>query len=67
MMILRSLLWVAREVDKAVQRERAEEKDAIVADIRRLMGRLESGEIDEDTYEELEGDLLDRLESFDDD
>ncbi|MEM8993628.1 MAG: gas vesicle protein GvpG [Acidobacteriota bacterium] len=66
-MILRSLLWVAREVDKAVQRERAEEKDAIVADIRRLMGRLESGEIDEDTYEELEGDLLDRLESFDDD
>jgi len=65
--ILRSLLWVAREVEKAADQERAADKDAVVAEIRQLMARLEAGEIDEEAYEEQEEKLLDRLDAFDDD
>ncbi|MEM1204854.1 MAG: gas vesicle protein GvpG [Acidobacteriota bacterium] len=65
-MILRSLLWVAREIEGAAQGERENDRDAVVVEIRRLMARLESGEIDEETYEMRESQLLDRLESYDD-
>ncbi|MEM9595691.1 MAG: gas vesicle protein GvpG [Acidobacteriota bacterium] len=65
-MIFRSLLWVAREIEGAAQGERENDRDAVVAEIRRLMARLESGEIDEETYEMRESQLLDRLESYDD-
>ncbi len=66
-MVFRSLLWLAREVEKAAQEEQANDREAILAQIRHHMAQLEAGEIDEETYERLEDELLDRLDRINDD
>ncbi|MEM6794189.1 MAG: gas vesicle protein GvpG [Acidobacteriota bacterium] len=66
-MVLRSLLWLAREVEKAAREQQAEDRESILLEVRQLMARLESGEIDEETYERLEDQLMDRLDALDDD
>ncbi|MEM7583324.1 MAG: gas vesicle protein GvpG [Acidobacteriota bacterium] len=64
-MVFRSLLWLAREVEKAAREEQARDRESILQEIRRHMARLEAGEIDEETYDELEEELLDRLDQLD--
>jgi hypothetical protein len=58
------LMSVMREIDKAVQGELDNEQDAVLRRLRQLHRSIELNEIDEARFEELETQLLERLETI---
>lgn len=58
------LMSVMREIDKAVQGELENEQDAVLRRLRQLHRAIELEEIDEARFEELETQLLERLETI---
>jgi hypothetical protein len=58
------LLWIAKEVSEAVQKERAGESEAITQSLSELYMRLETGKMTEEEFEVEEKQLLDRLDAI---
>ena len=58
------LLWIAREISDAVQKETAGESEAITQSLSELYMRLETGKITEEEFEAEEKQLLDRLDAI---
>ena len=58
------LLWIAKEINEAVQKEKAEESEAITQSLSELYIRLETGKITEEEFEAEEKQLLDRLDAI---
>lgn len=59
-----SLLWVFKELHKAVQQEAAGEADAVTRALSELYMQLETGVITEEEFATQEAQLLDRLEAI---
>ncbi|MDT9682912.1 gas vesicle protein GvpG [Streptomyces sp. Act-28] len=58
---LRGTAWVLRRVVEEAERQHYDPA-AVRRELARLTERLEAGEIDEETFDRLEDELLDRLE-----
>ena len=58
------LLWIAREISDAVQKETAGESEAITQSLSEMYMRLETGKITEEEFEAEEKQLLDRLDAI---
>jgi hypothetical protein len=58
------LLWIAKEINDAVQKEKAGESEAITRSLSELYMRLETGKITEEEFESEEKTLLDRLDAI---
>ena len=58
------LLWIAKEINEAVQKEKAGESEAITQSLSELYMRLETGKITEEEFEAEEKQLLDRLDAI---
>lgn len=58
------LLWIAKEINDAVQKEKAGESEAITQSLSELYMRLETGKITEEEFEAEEKQLLDRLDAI---
>ncbi|MDT0566822.1 gas vesicle protein GvpG [Streptomyces sp. DSM 3412] len=58
---VRGSLWAVRQVVTEAERQYYDPA-AVRADLARLEQRLEAGEIDEDEFDRLEDELLERLE-----
>lgn len=61
---LRGLFFVLKEINAAVQAERASEERQIIAELGDLHRRLDSNEISEADFEAGEARLLHRLDNF---
>lgn len=59
-----SLLWIFKELHKAVQQEAAGEADAVTRALSELYMQLETGAITEEEFATEETRLLDRLEAI---
>lgn len=59
-----SLLWIFKELHKAVQQEAAGEADAVTRALSELYMQLETGVITEEEFATQEARLLDRLEAI---
>lgn len=59
------LLWIAKEIHEAVQKEKAGESEAITQSLSELYMRLETGKITEEEFDTEEKQLLDRLDAID--
>lgn len=55
-------IWAARQVDNAIQQERAAEPERITADLSELYMMLETGRLTEAEFNAREKELLDRLD-----
>ena len=58
------LLWIAKEINEAVQKEKAGESEAITQSLSELYMGLETGKITEEEFEAEEKRLLDRLDAI---
>lgn len=58
------LLWIAKEINEAVQKEQAGATEAITQSLSELYMRLETGKITEAEFEAEEKQLLDRLDAI---
>jgi len=58
------LLWIAQEINEAVQKEKAGESEAITQSLSELYMRLETAKITEEEFETEEKQLLDRLDAI---
>lgn len=58
------LLWIAKEINEAVQKEKTGESEAITQSLSELYMRLETGKITEEEFEAEEKQLLDRLDAI---
>ncbi len=58
------LLWIAKEINDAVQKEKAGESEAITQSLSELYMRLETGKITEEEFEAEEKQLLVRLDAI---
>lgn len=61
-----SLLWIFKELHKAVQQEVAGEAEAVTRALSELYMQLETGAITEEEFATQEARLLDRLEAIQD-
>jgi len=59
----KGFLFIAKEVAKAVELEKENERANNMAQLSALHAQLEAGEITEDEFDEREAELLDLLES----
>lgn len=62
-----SLLWIFRELGKAVRQELADEVDSITQQLSELYMMLETGRISEEEFDTREAALLDRLDQMQED
>jgi hypothetical protein len=60
-----STMWVFRSIHDAVEGELDRERESIRARLNELYLELEAGDLDEDAFDELEEELLDRLDEID--
>jgi hypothetical protein len=60
----RGFHWIVREIHHAAEEEIAGEADAITARLGELYMMLEAGQLTEESFEEKEKELLDRLDSL---
>jgi hypothetical protein len=60
----KGLMWVFREIDNVVERERDGEGEAVTRELSELYMRLDSGAITEDEFTAEESRLLDRLDAI---
>ena len=58
----RSLMWIFKEIDNAVEKDLAAEPEAITARLGELYMMLETGQISETEFDAAEKVLLDRLD-----
>ncbi len=58
----KGFLFIAKEVAKAVDQARENDRAATMKELSMLHQRLEAGEITEDEFDERESELLDLLE-----
>jgi hypothetical protein len=58
------LLWIAKEINDAVQKEQSGESETITRSLSELYMRLETGKITEEEFETEEKTLLDRLDAI---
>ena len=58
------LMWIAREISEAAQKEQSGQTEAITLALAALYQRLEKGEISEQEFERQESELLDRLDAL---
>ena len=58
------LRWIAKEINEAVQKEKARESEAITQSLSELYLRLETGKMTEEEFEAEEKQLLDRLDAI---
>ena len=58
----RSLMWIFKEIDHAVEKDLAAEPEAITARLGELYMMLETGQIRETEFDAAEKVLLDRLD-----
>lgn len=63
---IKGLLWVFKEIHDAAEQERLNEAENITLELQRLYSRLESGSISEEDFDAREAELLDRLDSIQD-
>ncbi|MFY9259551.1 MAG: gas vesicle protein GvpG [Gallionella sp.] len=63
-LITTPLMWIAREINEAVQKEQVDESESITRSLSELYMRLETGEITEAMFEAEETKLLDRLDAI---
>ena len=61
----KGFLFIAKEVAKAVEKEKENQRANSMAQLSALHAQLEAGEISEDEFDEREAELLDLLESED--
>jgi uncharacterized membrane protein len=61
----KGFLFIAKEVAKAVDQEKEDQRANNMAQLSALHAMLEAGEITEDEFDEREAELLDLLESKD--
>jgi uncharacterized membrane protein len=59
----KGFLFIAKEVAKAVEQEKENQRANSMAQLSALHAQFEAGEIAEDEFEEREAELLDVLES----
>jgi len=59
-----SLLWVFKEINEAVQHEKAGEAEGVTRSLGELYMKLETGAITEEQFTAEEQQLLDRLEAI---
>ena len=60
----KGFLFIAREVAKAVEQEKEQERAEVMSQLALLHSRVEKKEITDDEFDELETELLDRLEQL---
>jgi len=60
----KGFLFLAREVAKAVEQQEEQERAEVMSQLALLHSRVEKGEITDDEFDELETELLDRLEQL---
>jgi len=60
----KGFLFIAREVAKAVEQEAEQERTEVMSQLALLHSRVEKKEITDDEFDELESELLDRLEQL---
>jgi uncharacterized membrane protein len=60
----KGFLFIAREVAKAVEQEKEQERAEVMSQLALLHSKVEKGEITDDEFDELETKLLDRLEQL---
>tara|TARA_B110000503_G_scaffold130543_1_gene204052 strand:+ start:186 stop:485 length:300 start_codon:yes stop_codon:yes gene_type:complete len=58
------LLWIAKEINEAVQKDKAGESESITQSLSELYMRLETGKMTEEEFEAEEKQLLDRLDAI---
>tara|TARA_B110000259_G_scaffold180225_1_gene220685 strand:+ start:3390 stop:3689 length:300 start_codon:yes stop_codon:yes gene_type:complete len=58
------LLWIAKEINEAVQKEKAGESEVITQSLSELYMRLETGKMTDEEFEAEEKQLLDRLDAI---
>lgn len=58
------LRWIAKEINEAVQKEKAGESGAVTQSLSELYVRLETGKMTEEEFEAEEKQLLDRLDAI---
>ncbi|MBI2924547.1 MAG: gas vesicle protein GvpG [Verrucomicrobia bacterium] len=61
---LYATVWAARQIQNAIEQERAAEPEQITAELRELYMRLETGQMREPEFNAREKELLDRLEAL---
>ena len=63
-LLLSPLLWVFREINEAVQQEKAGEAETVTRSLGELYMKLETGAITEEEFAAEEKQLLDRLDEI---
>ena len=63
-LLLSPLLWVFKEINEAVQQEKAGEAEAVTRSLSELYMKLETGAITEEEFAAEEKQLLDRLDEI---
>jgi Gas vesicle protein G len=61
---VKGVLAIFKEIYKAAAQEMADEADSIRAELSRLYQLLDSGELSDGEFDDLERDLLDRLDTI---
>lgn len=60
----RSLIWIARKIDDAIEQEQEQEEEELKTRLQELHLRLETGQLTEQEFEAQEAELLDRLDAI---
>jgi len=60
----KSLVWIFKELHKAVQLEKTNESDSLTTELSELYMMLETGKITEEEFDEREEQILDRLDEI---
>lgn len=63
-LLLSPLLWIFREINETVQREKAGEVETVTRSLSELYMKLDTGAITEEEFVAAETQLLDRLDAL---
>lgn len=63
-LLLSPLLWIFKEINEAVQQEKAGEAEAVTRSLSELYMKLDTGAITEEEFVAAETQLLDRLDAI---
>lgn len=63
---INGVMWVFKEIYEAAEQERLNEAENITLELQKLYRSLESGSISEEDFDAREAELLDRLDSIQD-
>jgi len=60
----KSLIWIFRELHKAVLQEKTNESESLTTELNELYMMLETGKITEEAFDARESEILDRLDEI---